>query len=215
MTTTTVRPEVLPMPERMRNRPVERGYPVPWFVAQLEDGTYDFRVIRTRGFEEAHAKKLCWICGGHMGAYKAFVIGPMCAVNRVSAELPSHRECAEWAARACPFLARPHMRRRDHDYPDGTQDAAGFMIDRNPGVALVWVTKSYTLRSDHKGHLLVVIGDPVETIWLRQGQPATREEVAASIDSGLPILREAAEKQGAQGVAALQRQIDIAMELLP
>ena len=38
-----------------------------------------------------------------MGVHKAFVIGPMCAVNRVIApEPPSHRDCGTFSARVLP-----------------------------------------------------------------------------------------------------------------
>jgi hypothetical protein len=35
----------------------------------------------------------------------SFVVGPMCGINRNSAEPPSHKECAQWSARNCPFLS--------------------------------------------------------------------------------------------------------------
>jgi hypothetical protein len=68
----------------------------------------------------------------------------MCAILRISGEPPSHRECAEFSARACPFLSRPDMVRREDRLPD----AAKFnplMLERNPGVAMVWITLSYTV----------------------------------------------------------------------
>src|ERR1700734_4533418 len=89
-------------------------YPVPWFVATI-DGQPDFRVIRPGGIREALAREICWTCGIAVRRKedRAFVIGPMCAVNRVSSEPPSHETCANWAAVHCPFLTRPDMRRRE------------------------------------------------------------------------------------------------------
>jgi hypothetical protein len=103
-----LRPE-LPQPiprgiERLRR---ERGYPVPWFVAWV-NGHADFRVIDSPKLPLAVRNSLCWICGQPLLGKRAYLIGPMCAVNRVSAEPPSHVRCAEWSARACPFLTRPH-----------------------------------------------------------------------------------------------------------
>src|ERR1041385_2432550 len=91
------------LPARLRKLPVERGYPVPWFVAFV-DGHYDFRVIGPGKIARAVQENRCWICGDTLGSYLCFPIGPMCAINRVTSEPPSHRECAEWSARACPFL---------------------------------------------------------------------------------------------------------------
>src|SRR5262245_2742625 len=105
-TATILRPELPPVPERMRKLPLHRGYPVPWFVEWIE-GVPDFRIMDGRKLVRAVKEKRCWVCGELMGSYLAFTIGPMCAVNRISAEPPSHRECASFSARGCPFLTRP------------------------------------------------------------------------------------------------------------
>ena len=34
--------------------------------------------------EQSVKEKRCWICGDKRGKYGAFVIGPMCAINRIS-----------------------------------------------------------------------------------------------------------------------------------
>src|SRR6267154_1896953 len=90
----------------------ERGYPVPWFVEWI-DGKPDFRVMDSDKLVEAIKYKRCWVCGGPLGHYKVFTIGPMCMVNRTSAEPPSHRDCAEFSVRNCPFLTTPDMHRRE------------------------------------------------------------------------------------------------------
>ena len=201
-------------PRRIAALPADRhGYPVPWFVATI-DGTPDFRVIKPGAIRDALRFRLCWICGQPAGANAAFVIGPMCAVNRVSAEPPSHRDCAIYAATHCPFLTRPGMRRRDTALPDGHVDPAGVMIARNPGVALVWVTRRWQpFNTD--GGVLFDVGDPVETLWFAQGRPATRGEVEASIASGLPLLRAEAVQEGARAVVELDRQHRAALALVP
>ena len=114
----------VPIPRRMQSLPVDpkRGVPVPWFVVWLDEagepcaagkGTPDFRVVRPNGIAVAHTHQLCWVCGERRGTFSAFVIGPMCAVNRISGEPPAHLECADFAGRACPFLVRPAMKRRE------------------------------------------------------------------------------------------------------
>lgn len=216
MSTTTAPP----VPRMMRALPLDKhGRPVPWFVHWNGD-VPDHRVMRNEALVDAIRLRLCWTCGKPRGAFLAFVIGPMCAVNRNTAEPPSHRECAEYSARACPFLSTPSMQRRPRGLEQKCQ--AGISIPRNPGVALVWVTRSFEtlwLRPEDFGPEragpLFRIGDPVEVQWWARGRPATRTEVLASIDSGLPILRELAEQDGPRALAELD-QLRAAMEpLLP
>jgi hypothetical protein len=205
----------------MKRLPVDRGYPVPWFVAWLGsdgeplprgEGTPDFRVLAAGAFVEAVKLNRCWVCGQPLGAYKAFVIGPMSAVNRTSAEPPSHVDCADFAARACPFLARPHARRRELAPEIGK--APGFHLKPNPGVALVWVTKRYAIRKSPRGPLFNV-GEPEEVRWYAEGRPASREEIFASIETGLPALREIAEREGPSSVNALERDVERVLRLVP
>lgn len=229
MSVQEVRPELPPMPTRIERLPVDgRGYPVPWFVVWLDDaaervepglGRPEFRVMDEVKLVEAVRFSRCWVCGGPLGANRAFVLGPMCAVNRTSAEPPSHRECADWSARACPFLTRPHMVRREAGMPEESVEPAGIMLRRNPGVALVWVTRNERAalapRPDGSKGVLFNIGDPQEVVWYAEGRPATRAEILESIESGLPALRELAEAQGVIAVERLEKQTRIALELLP
>lgn len=208
------------MPGRIRRLPRNKaGYPVPDFVAWI-NGEPDFRVIRPGGIQRALRLKLCWVCGVPFQRRedRAFVIGPMCAVNRVSAEPPSHRECGVYSGRFCPFLSTPQMVRRERHKPPEAVNPAGIMITRNPGVALVWVTgyRSWkSVRAPGPAGLLFDIGDPLETLWLARGREATREEVLHSIDTGLPILRGIAEQDGPHAVAELEDMHASALRLVP
>lgn len=166
------------------------GYPVPWFVAWI-DGVPDFRVVRAGGLDDAVRFGTCWLCGQKLGANAAFLLGPMCSVNRVSPEPPSHRDCALYAVRACPFLTNPHMRRRTSNLPDDTVLPDGEMITRNPGVTALWISRTWSVDPVYR---LFDVGDPLTVDWYAHGRPATRAEVLASIDSGMPILTGAAEK---------------------
>lgn len=207
-------PDEIPLPARMRHLPRDRhGRVVPWFVAWI-DGVPDFRVVREDGIEDALNFRGCWLCGQRLGKFTSFVIGPMCAVNRVSAEPGCHQECAVYAARACPFLANPNMVRRERNKPEHVEPG-GTMILRNPGVALVWTSRnSKPFRVP--GGILMDVGDPVAVGWYAHGRDATRDEVLASIDSGLPLLREAAAKdpQARDALAELDAQYARALELV-
>lgn len=204
------------MPRRVAQLATSKaGYQIPWFVAII-DGEPDFRVIGPGRVDKAVRDRRCWICGQKMtGPTSAFVIGPMCAVNRVSAEPPSHRECAVYAAQACPFLVNPKKRRREGNKPEGTVAPPGEPIPRNPGVALVWITRHWSSFPDGRGGVLFDVGSATRTMWFAEGRKATRAEVLASIDSGLPILQEVAEQEGAAAEAALATQLCRAMELVP
>lgn len=206
-----------PIPERFKALPIdERGFPVPWFVATV-DGKPDFRVIRPGGIAIAHTRKTCWLCGAKLGQYKAFVIGCMCVVNRTISEPPSHLECARYAAIACPFLTKPAMKRNEKDLPAEAQEPAGNGLKRNPGVAVVWVTKDYTLfdARDGRGGVLFRLGDPSAVEWYREGRPATLEEANTAIAHGLPLLLDAAKEEGPKAVEHLARLVQRATKHLP
>jgi hypothetical protein len=207
------------MPGRIANLPRNKvGYPIPWFVATI-DGQPDFRVIRMGGIQIAVARRQCWVCGVPFQRQedRAFTLGPMCLLNRTSAEPPSHLDCAVYSATHCPFLTTPNMVRRERHMPGDAVSPAGLMIRRNPGVALVWVTgyRSWSTFSDNDGGTLFSIGDRGRALWFAHGREATRAEVLASIDSGLPLLAGMAEEDGPDAVAELGRMHARALELVP
>lgn len=205
-------PDLTGLPERMKALPLDqRGYPVPRFVEWI-DGAPDFRVMSTNHMVACVKRKLCWICGQPLGVWKVFVIGPMCAVNRISSEPPSHRDCATFAARVCPFLSVPHRRRDDRDLPEDAKSPAGIMIAHNPGATLLWITNSYTVRKEGGG-VLFGIGEPHQVEWWARGRHASRDEVVASFDKGLPHLREQA--HSAEELVMIDRQLEKAMKLVP
>lgn len=200
-----IRPELTTLPARIAALPVLRGYPVPWFVAQV-DGQYDFRVADAEKRSRAVREQLCWVCGQQLGAYFCFVLGPMCGINRTTAEPPCHRECATWSAINCPFLTRPQMVRRDADLPAEARNPGGTAILRNPGVTLLWITKSFRpfVTDKRTGEWLIGIGEPEEVEWYARGRRATRDEAMASVRSGLPALFDLAEQEGRSAVAELE-----------
>jgi hypothetical protein len=206
-------PNLPVLPERIAKLPVdERGFPVPWFV-QWIDGKPDFRVIDSRKLVVAVNQRLCWVCGEPLGRHMAFTIGPMCAINRTSGEPPSHRECAVFSATACPFLTKPKVKRREEGKPEDVNFGANH-IDRNPGVALVWVTKSYKPFPNSDGGVLFEVGDPEEVLFFAEGRRATQEEVMHSIDTGIPFLQSAALLDGADAEEELSRRYEETKQLV-
>lgn len=131
-----------PIPKRINSLPIQNGFPVPWFVAEI-NGKFDFRIIGQGKLIDAIKYKKCWICGERLGSYLAFPIGSMCAINRTISEPPAHTECAEWSVKACPFLAQRQDYRRETNLPDGIKEPGGVAIARQPGVTCLWVTSKY------------------------------------------------------------------------
>ena len=205
------------LPYRMKHLPRdERGLPVPWFVAWME-GKPEFRAMDPDKFILAITQNLCWVCGEKMGITKAFVAGPMCGINRTSAEPPCHKECARWSALNCPFLSNPRMVRREDEEINNAlsrEKAAGKMITRNPGVSMVWITREYEMFNDGNNKPLIQMGEPETVEWYANGRAATREEVQASIDSGLPLLESIARTQEG-AMAELRRYVERFEKWLP
>lgn len=92
---------------------------------------------------------------------------------------------------------------------------AGEMIERQTGATLVWITTSYELFDDGHGGALIRMGEPMSTAWYAYGRAATRAEVLASIESGLPALRTLAEEDGPEAVAELEARLAVAVTYVP
>lgn len=218
----TYRDSIPAVPKRLQRLPVHRGYPVPWFVTWVNqagrpqppgDGTPEFRLVDGHKLDVALRARRCWVCGQPIPAGKvAFVVGPMCTVNRISAEPPCHQGCALWSARACPFLANPKMVRRE-GLPGGAQEPPGRMLLRNPGVAVVWITERYAVQ-EVDGGKLVHLGHPEDVVAMAHGREATDQELLEALRSGLPALREMAREDGPEAVDNLRRDVEDAMHLL-
>ena len=182
----SLRPGLPPLPERMRHLPVDaRGYPIPEFVSHI-DGERDFRVVSLDHLAKCIREDVCWICGQALDDLKAFVIGPLPALQAISNEPPSHIECAEFAVAACPFLLLPKAQHRANDDPR-VQKMVG-ATKGNPGVCCLYVVRGYSCYESPKG-VIFRTGRAVRVAWYTQGRIAERSEVKDAIDASLKTLR--------------------------
>lgn len=188
---------------RMAKRPRDpRGFPVPYFVAWV-DGVPLFHVVDEEKWLRCVRHRRCWLCGEELGRRFAFVLGPMCTISRVTSEPPEHHDCAEFAARYCPFMVNPRMKRLPQStLPEGYQPPAGVHVERNPGTYAIWSTASYQPFKVANG-ILIRVGDPLRVSWWREGKPADRATAVAAIEDGCPIVMQDAVKNGREYVADL------------
>jgi hypothetical protein len=113
----------------------------------------------------------------------------------------------------------PKAKRREAGLPEEiTKGEAN--LTRNPGVAMVWVTRSYKLikagSASASGYLLEV-GEPDDVLFFAEGRKATREEIMHSIDTGVPALEEDAKREGdrvGEALAHIRRLYAEAKELV-
>jgi len=201
------------MPNRMKSLPTDDvGRPVPFFAGYV-DGVPDFRTMTSAALVDCVRKSLCWVCGQPLlkrygKPVGTFVAGPMCLVNGTSAEPPSHADCAEWCARACPFLLNPNKVRREANLPDGYIEPAGIMLARNPGVTGLIESCRWQAFQPGEGRGVLLHFDRIQSVtWLARGDIATTDEVLTSIETGLPDLLALAREQEADGAVHALRSL--------
>lgn len=60
---------------------------------------------------------------------------------------------------------------------------------------MLWTTKVYSVFDDGKGKPLLHMGEPESVEWYAEGREAKREEILASIETGIPALMALAMQQ--------------------
>lgn len=195
----------------------ERGFPVPWFVPWI-DRKPVFPCFDEVKFARAVSRKCCWVCGEPLGKVLVFVVGPMCTMNRVSAEPPSHLDCARYSVQVCPFLSNPAMRRVPLDKINGgawVLPPGGTMLPHNPGVMALWVAGSYRVINTDTG-AIVRMGNPTGGVtWWTRGRIATPAEAAEAFSVGAGRLLGHASREGDAATVMCGVMIRDARKLLP
>jgi hypothetical protein len=93
------------VPVRLAGRPRDRrGYVIP-FVTHIDAaGEAQFKIMDDAKSKRCLEHRLCALCGSPLGRHIFFIGGDLCVVNGIFYDPPMHRDCAEYAMRACPHI---------------------------------------------------------------------------------------------------------------
>jgi hypothetical protein len=104
-----MQPEDVPIPDRLKGFPLFRGkFLVHYTVYVGADGQPDFKVVHEANRIKALEERLCHLCGKPLGKLMVLIGGPLSVQNRMFMDGPMDPECAEYAAKVCPYLANPN-----------------------------------------------------------------------------------------------------------
>ena len=95
---------VADIPKYLKARPMWKGFPIPFTTLIKPDGDPDFRVTDQERWALCVTKGLCGLCGQPLVYWQAFIGGEKCKESHLFFDPAMHVECAEFAAKACPFI---------------------------------------------------------------------------------------------------------------
>ena len=104
----------IPIPENLKDRPTYKGMPLPYVSPDQDGEVFDFKGVDPDKVADCLSLRLCGLCGGGMGMTIAFLGGPISGRSLYYTFPPMHEDCAEYAAKVCPHLAKGKA------YADGT-----------------------------------------------------------------------------------------------
>jgi hypothetical protein len=148
------------IPRRMVTRPRDvRGFPIPYVQFIATNGEPDFRILDHGAVLRCLTGRRCALCGLPMGRHVYFIGGPLCEANGFFYDPPMHKDCAEFALRACPHIARIKGRYRAEE-PDlgdklGAIIVKGAMPDRKAEWFSLMHCTSFTFGRDNTGMIMV------------------------------------------------------------
>lgn len=151
--------------------PQYNGRPVP-FVVAIVDGIPRFSFNNEIKRRQAILDRLCGQCGKPLErGCMAFICAGEDVGDRLAEEPGMHRECAEYAFSACPFLSQEGYQTRERKI----QDDKSIMVpwsarpeDRPKQMALV-IAKGYV--PEMLGPKLIArFGPPRQILWYREGE---------------------------------------------
>jgi hypothetical protein len=142
------------MPEAIRVLPRdERGLPIPYATLRV-DGRPDFRTLDLERVERCIQDRLCGVCGRTLDYWIAFIGGPACERNRLFRDPAMHPQCADYAARACPFISGARTKYSSRPLPEGEGLATHVDVnmadhERRPVDMFIFTTRRYRVVARH------------------------------------------------------------------
>jgi hypothetical protein len=190
----------VPIPERMAKLERDpRGYPVPYVVLRDNSGAPHFTVNDTGKVILCLKHDLCAICGGALMRGRWFLGGPAAAFDPAGAYLdgPMHRECCDYAAQVCPYLASVRYAGRIDDAKVDYGKLPGHTVLFDPTV--IPARPEVFVAAHARGQRMIGNGylrplrPYIDVRWWRHGREIGREEAFAAAP-GLKELVEASER---------------------
>lgn len=189
------------IPTHLRGRPRHNGYVVPFFVSwfigdqmvnENEPGAKpSFPTIDMGRLLTCRKHSRCWICGNKLAAFKTFVFGPASALARMSYEPPSHRDCARYAAKVCPFIINPkHKHVTERAKPYHMKEGESVLPEvspHHPGIVALYTVKSYTFKMQDRARGIGIfeLPEPENVEFYIEGRRATVVEVVNGVRSAI------------------------------
>lgn len=159
------------IPDKMKALPLDhRGYPIPKFAHIDSEGKPHFDICADDIHVRLVIPGMCFICGQPLGRHRFFIGGPISAKSHYFNDGPSHRECAIFSLKACPFLANrnfTHMTENTKKHiPKKINTAVS--TERPPATALI-ECRYYRVTSV-SGNIVIEAGEYEGIEWFCDGE---------------------------------------------
>src|SRR5215203_4621477 len=120
------------IPLRLSRRPRDRrGYVIPFAQFIDRHGQPQFAAMDDALVRRCLDHRLCGLCGEPMGGHIFFIGGPLSTASGYFYDPPMHRDCATFALRTCPHLAR--AKGRYGPIPDAAELGATITVGEMKG----------------------------------------------------------------------------------
>ena len=156
------------VPYRLRKFPLWKGKYVIHYTVMIDPETAEpnFRVVDDAHRLQCSFRNWCHLCGEPLGRHMCFIGGPNSIKNRTFFDGPMHTDCAQYAAKVCPYLAlsKEWVERPIKDMP-------GTLMHEVPESATGRPAKMGVLYCDSYNPIKVQRPDGSLEVFFRAGEP--------------------------------------------
>ncbi|KWU23393.1 hypothetical protein [Burkholderia cenocepacia] len=111
----------------------------------------------------------CGLCGQQLGRKLAFIGGDKCHDSRIFADLPMHRDCAEYALQVCPYLALSRMKHASNVTADAAYLRVSALVStERPERFVLGIAGDFEVLK-HGNEYLLRASPWLETTWWKDG----------------------------------------------